>query len=540
MKRSYRRLPSIRNLALVGILLIAAWPQTQAVYAQAAADSLSATVTRVQSRGIYVEVGSSLWVVGDTLRVIPNSGEEGISKIAGKASNSLLLAWIGAPIALEVGERVLLRGPKVLGGKAAEPDVVAQSDRKGLVNGNEGRLPVAKASKRSIVLRGYYNASITATMSDVRSSFSNSGSASTTRSYATPVSSLRASLAGLPFGTELRLNARGSTRFSSESIVGQKSAVRVYEFNLSRHARDSRFEFELGRFQSSRIPTGGYWDGLSTSVRFGALRFGLAGGFEPDRYNEGFQTDITKVAAFSEIDARHGDGSTSLSASLAQIDGPGLSSPYTFLSIDQRTRIGKHRFSTDLQIDRSPIDQQIVLSRAYFRLNTTVSPGLSLNGRFGTRKHFSYWFPGGAYSSEKQQISVGMMLQRTINQYGLTLTSNSFSGGERSNSVSATFRSKPKWLPFTFSNTANVWTRKNGNTYYNAINMQKNIGRWSLGLDYSLLAVDVVGPLSLSHIAGVSARISTDHWGYFSIRQRTHIGSSITSATLFFNYGISF
>lgn len=504
--------------------------------AQVASDTLSATVSRVQSRGIYLEISSSMFVAGDTVWVVQKSGLETAGKVAGKASNSLLLAWIAEPANVQVGEHVLLRGPHHIILEGDQGPEVTEVEKKSILG--EAVSTGSALKKNLIILRGYYNASITASFSNIRGQFTSNRSSS--RSYTTPVSSVRAILSGLPLGTEIQVSLRGSSRFSSEEIVGQASSIRVYEFNVARHLRTSRFEFDLGRFQSSQVASSGYWDGFSTSYRFGGLKVGASAGFEPDRYNESFQTDITKISAFSELETRHSGGSTSIVAAVTQIDSPGLSSPYYFMTLNQRTRLGQVRFSTDLQVDQSPIDKSITLSRLYVRASTRLSPGLSFNTRYGTRRHFSYWYPGGSYSSEKQQISAGLLLQRAVNQYGLTLTSNSFSGKDRSNSISASFRTRPSWLPFRVSNTTNVWTRKSGNTYYNSINLQKEIGRFSLGLDYSLLALDALGPMEFSHIAGASIRISTARWGNFSIRQRTHIGSSISSATLFFNYGISF
>ncbi|MBT6581739.1 MAG: hypothetical protein HOO17_07920 [Bacteroidetes Order II. Incertae sedis bacterium] len=82
--------------------------------------------------------------------------------------------------------------------------------------------------------------------------------------------------------------------------------------------------------------------------------------------------------------------------------------------------------------------------------------------------------------------------------------------------------------------------RANNTTYYNSSSFQREVKGVLLGLEYALLAVDMVGPRTFSHIAGLSARFSFKKWGYFSVRERTHIGSSLTSSTVYLNYGIRF
>jgi len=52
--------------------------------------------------------------------------------------------------------------------------------------------------------------------------------------------------------------------------------------------------------------------------------------------------------------------------------------------------------------------------------------------------------------------------------------------------------------------------------------------------------VDQLGPVETSHIGGLFVRYNTERWGYFSLRQRMHLGASVVSSTSYFSYGIRF
>ena len=528
------RVFAIRKLAIIAFWALLTQSSDVAV-AQTLTDSLTTTVSRVQGRGLYVRHSGVAWIRGDTLTLVSELKGEGRVRVAGKASGTLLLAWLSSPLTLEVEEEVMLIGPRRIAPDVSEAEQ-GDDDRESILAG-ETSVAVTTA-KRPVRVSGMFNSSLSATYSDLSGRFTSNRSAS--RTYATPVSSLRMRIEGLPGQTQLRFNVRGSRRFSSEDIVGQAGSVKLYEMKIMRQPSSSRLSVEAGRFRERHTAAGGYLDGASASFDIGKGSIGVAGGFEPERYNQSFQTDMHKLVAFADWNTRHPGGTTSLSTSFMRIDGGTLPSPFSLVSVEQKSRFNDLRISTSLQLDHAPIQNSWKLSRLYVRASTPISPSLSVNGRYGKRQYFTYWLPNGRYSSEKEQVSVGFQLSRSPHFVSVNLSSNSFSGSERSNSVSASIRTRPRWLPFAFSNTSNVWKRANNTTFYNASSFQREIKGVTFGLEYSLLAVDMVGPLSLSHIAGVSARVSFEKWGYLSIRERTHIGSSLTSSTLYLNYGIGF
>lgn len=502
---------------------------------QVASDTLDVIVSRIQARGIYVDASEAKWIRGDTLSVTRNGELPGIARVAGKSSGSLLLAWLSSPLALEVGDALRLIGPERVTEVEESSDLLPPEERESILGRPSQTVAVARA--RKIEVHGYYSASLTASYSDVKGQFTDTRS--TSRKFMTPVSSVRLRVEGLPGNGRFLANVRGSQRFSSSKIIGKAGSVRLYELKYLSNPT-SKLSIETGRFRERHTPAGGYWDGLSTTYDLGRVRLGVSAGFEPDRYSEAFSTDISKISVFSDIDRRHPGGSTSLLTAFTRVDGDLLAQPYSYFSIEQKSRIGKTRLSTSLQIDNSPADDTWKVSRLYLRASAPISKSLSINARYGSRQHFSYWRDNGRYSSKKDQISAGIAWRGAVSHAGLTLTSNSFSGNENSNSVSTSFRTRPRWLPFSFSNNASLFRRTGGNTIYNSTSLQKELKRITLGIEYSLLVVDRLGPTSLSHIAGLSIRARFDRWGYLSVRQRMNLSSTVTSSTMYINYGISF
>ncbi|MBT5250898.1 MAG: hypothetical protein HOB33_10765 [Bacteroidetes Order II. Incertae sedis bacterium] len=524
-------------LAVLGMLVVAG--DSGMVMAQT--DSLRttttrATVSRIQSRGIYVQHNGVDWVRGDTLSLVSAARGKARVRVAGKASDTLLLAWLDTGLNLSIDEIVELVGPRRDPEVLTAPVLVEADERVSILDGVGTQ--VRPSTIKPIRISGTLSSSLTASHANLAGRFTTNRSSS--RTYATPVSSLRVRVEGLPGQTHILFNVRGSRRFSSDQIVGQAGSLRAYEMKVVRSPSSSQVRFEAGRFRERHTPSGGYLDGASAAFVSGGATIGVAAGFEPERYNQSFQTSLYKVAAFADWSTRHSGGSTSLSTSFMRIDGDNLASPFSLVSVDQKSRLGGLRLSTSLQLDHAPGVNTWNVSRLYVRASTELTEAISINGRYGQRKYFKYWLPDSRFSSTKEQVSVGIQFNRAPHFLSVSLSSNAYSGSERSHSFNTSFRTQPKWLPFAFRNASNIWMRANNTTYYNSSSFQREVKGVLLGLEYALLAVDMVGPRTFSHIAGLSARFSFKKWGYFSVRERTHIGSSLTSSTVYLNYGIRF
>ena len=520
----------LRLAGMIMLLLVMVHPAR----AQQQNVTVDGVVTRVQSRGAYFDVANAPFVAGDTLTV--ELAEPVRVRVAGVTTSSLLVVWLDGPAALEIGQVVHISGMATIA--PVNENQPAEREQRGSVLDNPGPSRTASSSSGGVSLSGYYTASLAASYSDIRGRFTNNQS--TSRTWATPTNSLRLRARGLPAGLQLTASARGAHRLSSEPISGNATLMQLFELNVSRGAPTDRFQFTVGRFRDANSPMGGYWDGLRSSIGVGAFRFGASAGLEPDRYTEAWSTDTQKLLAFGEWSGRGEHVRTTIQAAAGAIIRDALPGNYLFVTAEQRSRIGQLRLSNEVQLDRDPLDGAWSLGRWNTRVSTPLTERLSVNARIGVRHYYAYWLSNPDFSSKRTQFSAGLHYQMQHHSFGLTATGNQFSGRERNQSLSLMVRTQPSWSPIQVSNTTSIWDRASGQTLYSTTRFERSKKQLTYGLEYSLLLVDQVGPWEASHIAGLYARWATRDWGYFSVRQRMHIGSAILSSTTFFTYGISF
>lgn len=522
---------SMRIIALALVLALAC-----SVQAQDREVTVDGVVTRVQARGAYFDVDQAPFVVGDTVTVLLDPTDVRV-RVAGVTTTSLLVVWVDPAPGLAVGDQVRIQGQATSrqDAPAANP---ADRPTRGSVLDTPGARTAAASRKEGLRLSGYYASSLTASYSDIRGRFTSNRSSS--RSWATPTGSLRLRATGLPAGLQFTASLRGAHRLSSEPISGQATMMQLFEMNLSHGSPSDRLQFTAGRFRDANSPMGGYWDGLRSSVGIGAFRFGAAAGLEPDRYSEAWSTDTRKVLAFTEWSSGRKRVRTNLQAAVGAIQRDALPGSYLFVTAEHTTRVGRLRLSNDVQLDRSPADGSWSLGRWNTRISSPLTERLSANARIGVRHYYAYWLDTPTFSSERTQLSGGLHYQMQHHAFGLTATSNQFTGRERNLGLSLLARTQPSWSPIQLTNTSSVWNRASGNTFYSTTRFEHPGTRLTYGLEYSILLVDQVGPWQASHIGGLFARWSTERWGYFSLRQRMHIGSAVLSSTSFVTWGVSF
>lgn len=505
------------------------------VFGQDREVTLEGVLSRVQSRGAYIDMDQPPFAQGDSLTLELDPPVR--VRVAGVTSSTLLIVWIDSPPALEVGSRIRVTGMA----RQAPSDVPARENtpaERGSILDRQEAAQSRTVSGRSPSLSGYYTASLTASYSDISGRFTDNRSA--TRTWATPTSSLRLRARDLPAGLDMTASLRGAHRLSSEPISGNATMMQLFELNVSRTAPTDRVHFTAGRFRDANSPMGGYWDGLRGSMAFGALRIGVAGGLEPDRYTEAWSSDTRKALVFGEWAAQGERYRTTLNAAAGSIMRDALSGSYYFLTAEQRTRAGRFRISNEVQLDRNPADGSWSLARWNARLSAPVSDRLTATARYGVRHYFAYWLSTPGFSSERTQASAGLHYQLQNHSFGLNATTNQFSGRERNQGLSISARTHPSWSPVAVSHSSSVWDRASGTTIYSTTRLEHATRRLTYGLDYSLLLVDQVGPWEASHIGGLFLRWSTDRWGYLSFLERVHVGSAVMSSTSYLTWGVSF
>lgn len=497
--------------------------------------TLEGIVSRVQSRGAYIDMERAPFAQGDTLTLDVDPPVR--VRVAGVTSTTLLIVWLDSPPALEMGARIRVTGMVW----AAPSDVPSDPDRpaeRGSILEQQTAEQSRGPARQPLSLSGYYTASLTASYSDISGRFTDNRSS--TRTWATPTSSLRLRARDLPAGLEMTASLRGAHRLSSEPISGNATMMQLFELNVSRTAPNERIHGTVGRFRDANSPMGGYYDGARGSVALGLLRIGIAGGFEPDRYTEAWSTDTRKMLVFGEWSENGDRIRTSLNAAVGSITRDVLPDSYVFITAEQRVRAGQFRVSNDFQLDRHPDDGSWSLARWNARLSAPLSERLTATARLGVRHYYAYWLSVPDFSSKRTQISAGLHYRMQNHSFGFNALGNQFSGRQRNRSVSISARTHPSWSPIAISHTSSVWDRASGTTIYSTTRVERDTRRLTYGLDYSLLLVDQVGPWEASHIGGLFFRWSMERWGYLSFRERVHIGSSVMSSTSYLTWGVSF
>jgi hypothetical protein len=128
----------------------------------------------------------------------------------------------------------------------------------------------------------------------------------TQHDFASPAVRFRWGGENLASGTGIGLNLTAIHRTGPRSLFERQTSVRVYEAQVSQDFASGRARLSVGRLLSSFDHASGYWDGAVLRIgRTRGLSAGVAAGFEPERANETFTTDVPKYAAFVNLRTDH-------------------------------------------------------------------------------------------------------------------------------------------------------------------------------------------------------------------------------------------
>jgi hypothetical protein len=522
-------------LALVAVWTI--WVPGKA--AGQTVDTVRVEITRIQARGVYTTVADGIsWASGDTLQVVSTTGIRTTVRLVGRSTSSLLLAWVGDALAVEVGDVLTLVGRR---GRTTPVDAErtpAVADRVSILD-REGRTGRAGARGRSGPrVDGRLMVGVSGLQSTTRGRMTDNVSVS--RSFLTPSTALRLRVGRLPGDVELDLNARYSRRFSSNDIIGQADAPRIYDLSISQPVGHTGVRYAAGRFNDSRLAQSGYWDGVRMEHDVGSFEWGLAGGFEPDRYNQGFRSDRPKFAAYAGGMRRFDGGSFSLTGAFTQLRPTNDWLDHSFFSVDQELRIRGVRVTNRLLLDRDPESGSWIPSRYQARAGIPVSSSLRLTARYSMRQPYGYWRTTDIFSDRRDQISAGISYARNQTRLSLTGTENRIEHSDPSRTATGHFSTEPRWMPFRTSGTLSAWFRHSSRTLYGTLGLHRTLLGSDMALNLTTYNIQTVGPSATSLMAGVSIRIPLHENGSLSIRTRSQFLGEITSNQLYVTYWVAF
>ncbi|MDH3208735.1 MAG: hypothetical protein OEO79_19210 [Gemmatimonadota bacterium] len=363
-------------------------------------------VDYVGVEGVYLTVGTEQGAqAGDTLTVYASDTDLtplGILVLTAAARVRSVATMVGPSFDLASGDEIFIPlAPVVV---AAEPTdqptvpavVVTQAERTTETGGPSmsGRI------------------SFNVDARETRTSWEGDLFGTTRRRFATPVTSLSLRIADLPGGVRVETNVRASYRYSDGVAIQPERSVRIYNVTAIKTFENAPLEFRLGRFYNPYEPYSAYWDGALMRVggRSGP-GIGIVAGFEPQRGNEGFSQDVSKITGFADFSARGGSWSytTDMSFHVVRSDVAGLFDQ-TFAGWSQQLSLGRITFNQRLRMDREEGTTKWSLAQLRVRAGLAITGPLRLNVAYSRMRPGLFRGLLPVLSPERQEITAGFSI----------------------------------------------------------------------------------------------------------------------------------
>jgi hypothetical protein len=245
---------------------------------------------------------------------------------------------------------------------------------------------------------------------ETRTSWTGDLSGETRRRFATPTTRLSLVVADLPGGVTLRTKLRASYRYSELGVGPPPTSIRAYEVAAVKTFDSAPLEFRLGRFYNPYESYSAYWDGALIRVgRSHGLGVGVAAGFAPSRYNEGFSSELPKVTGFADFAARGRNWRYDTDVSFHFLRPTDLADQ-TFAGWTQRLSLGRVTMSQRLRMDRDVSAGTWAIRQLRVRARITVAGPFRLLGTYGRTRPGSFRPSAFVTGPQREDLSVGMGL----------------------------------------------------------------------------------------------------------------------------------
>jgi hypothetical protein len=368
------------------------------------------------------------------------------------------------------------------------------------------------------------------------------------RLYTTPSVRLRTTVNELPWGFDFTTNLRATSFMSNNEAVQPTQSLRVYQASIGKSFRSVPLQFQLGRFYNPYETFSGYWDGLVVHVGRSGLGAGFAVGFQPNRGNEDFSTDLPKYGAF--IDYQYSGGSVRYYADLSYNElrpSNGLLG-HRFVGLSQRFQWNRFGLSQRLRVDRNAGTDKWELTQLEVR--TTLPLGRRLTALVG----YSYWrslfFLGtttpevtelAATAYERERGSFGLSYSMWSGTIGADVTMNRLEGDEISYTYGSHFSfPRTPLLGFGLFGSANYWERGTAKTLYLTPGITRSFGRLESRLSYSRYSF-TNGPSTLiTHTFDMSLTFPVTRRWYLLVQGRAQRSPTLNSNSVYSGLWLSF
>jgi hypothetical protein len=367
---------------------------------------VEAHVAYLTAEYVYLDIGRDQGVhTSDTLTVFRADLPIGMLRVQGVSSARSVTMFAGPAFGVAVGDTLWVTLPT-----PEAPPVEARSPapppaRVSLLNPGDVIRKRSARPRREAAFSGRVRVGTSVLRTQTK--WQTDSAQQAVRTFATPTVSGRLVGRGLPGATTAVMRFSVSRRLSSGSTISPTTLTRVQQVSLLRALPGSRLELETGRFQFREDPARTYWDGARAAWQGKTLEWGVAAGFEPDRFNGQVQTSVPKIGSFLRANWRQGElkGSTTLSGVLVRPSNEWVD--HTYVGLRQDLRYGSFRWKTEVQADRDP-SGGILASRVQSSASIHVGRGFVIRPRISIRQPFSPWRSSGVVGTRRSQESLGL------------------------------------------------------------------------------------------------------------------------------------
>jgi hypothetical protein len=387
----------------------------------AAQERVQVTVDYVSVEGVYLALGSAQGVaVGDTIQVFSSVDAPtplGALVLISVTRRRSVATPLDTGLGLARGDVLFVRVTTALGTAPAVADSTAsapvldagpESIPPATLPAARPRAPIAQRSAGQPRVSGRISLDVNAR--ETRTSWTGDLSGETRRRFATPTTRLSLVVAELPGGVTLRTNLRASYRYTELGIGPPPTSIRAYEVAVVKTFDSTPLEFRLGRFYNPYEAYSAYWDGALIRVgRSRGLGAGVAAGFEPSRYNEGFSSELPKVTGFADFAARGRNWRYDTDVSFHLLRPTDLADQ-TFAGWTQRLSLGRVTLSQRLRMDRDVTAETWSIRQLRVRAGITVAGPFRLLGTYGRTRPGSFRPSAFVTGPQREDLSFGVGL----------------------------------------------------------------------------------------------------------------------------------
>ncbi len=482
------------------------------------------TVEYLAGSNIYIDTGRERGILdGDTVLAYSVEGGPllGALRVISTSADKAVLTFVGDPFPVTRGnslslafEPVPVQGPVVAAG--AIGDETAPRGAGGRDYGPR--------------LTGRLTADMDLLSSQV--SFPGSNLESVDRLFALPALGLRATLARLPGDITLNTNLRLSYRYSSDRVIEPEPSVRIYEAAISKTFGNAVL-VQAGRFYSPFERFSGYWDGAL--VRFGGrnLGAGVASGFEPERADESFSSQLPKYTAFVDYRYRAGSLAYAGDVSFHQVRPRNDLLEHTYVGWSQRLSLRRFRVSSDLQVDRDPANGAWTISELFLNTSIPLGDRLFLDGRYVRRRPYLIWAGDDPFGEQREQAGAGLTYGGFGGFVGVDVTANRWEDGERSLTYGSSLAiPRTSLWDLGVSASASYWSRDGTDALVLSPGLNRSFGLVDSRLGYQLYRSGNPAGTIETHALDLQVSFPIARRAYSSLGGQLRFGDALQSQSL--------